>query len=143
MNGIVNLNVPFVQETCLTCGTQFLIEQSVFDAIKHDTIKCPKGHGQFYHKGLTPDQEKIKQLEKDLKKSESSRIFYMDRYTDSAERNRRLSNTIRALKGHLTRIRNHFYGGNSDLHRAIEKINEGNYTSAKKFIERSLNTTNT
>ena len=60
--------IEMVEMTCCNCGTQYSVEQTIYDLRKSDgaTFYCPNGHGQHYTES---DTSRIKKLKKELEET--------------------------------------------------------------------------
>ena len=87
---------------CHVCTIAFSVPKSFDDARKEDGVgfNCPNGHSLVYKKSkLDYANEKIDELKRARERIKDNRDYWKDWYN-------RENRTVRALKGHLTRLRN-------------------------------------
>lgn len=89
------MNVNDVHVDCANCGIQFCLTRNLYERRRDDGREffCPNGHSNVYRP--TPDQERIKELEKRLRQRDQTIEHFHQMYDETYVQREEL---IRALK---------------------------------------------
>jgi septal ring factor EnvC (AmiA/AmiB activator) len=106
----ISHEVTLTVETCCVCGTPFAIEATLQEQFKKtgNSFFCPNGHKQHYSEST---DEKIKQLEKQLKQSKDDEAWWRQQ---AEKRTGELATTKKALsttRSQLTRTKKRIAAG--------------------------------
>lgn len=96
----LNLAIIIEEVTCCSCGVIFGIEKNFKQRLRDsgDSFYCPAGHGQHYTE--TAEKKYKREIE-----SLEDRLRWAQQGRDSAR------NSLKATKGHLTRIKKRVANG--------------------------------
>ncbi len=88
------------EQSCIRCGVRFSMPTELDNQLRncHNTFYCPNGHKQYY-----PGKSETEKLEEERDK-------YKRWYEDQKEYSNRLQRSCSALRGVITRVKNHRKG---------------------------------
>lgn len=91
--------------TCCNCGTKFGMEDSIYSLRKEDgeEFSCPNGHKQYF------TESENSKLKKEVERLTKNRDYYKERFDRRGEGIDRLSRSLSATKGVVTKLKMKLY----------------------------------